>query len=163
MVKPCNLGLTFRKHSKVHEKTVRRLIYFCLTPGAALVPCAWSWSLPGLHYRHSHASLADPDLALLTWLPSLTSGLCHHSTLPWWWLHYSADPGYHPQTYPSCYGAVGLYPWLVRSWLQPITPAPGSPLAQQSLLQLPNKRLPRGEIKNKGHLLSGPILLVLTC
>lgn len=83
------------------EKTMRSFTWCFLTSGAALQPCPWSWSLPGLHYRHSHVSLADPDLALLTWLPSLTSGLCHHSRLPWWSLDYLADPGYRFWTYSA--------------------------------------------------------------
>lgn len=80
-------------------KCVRSLTSCFLTPGVALQPCPWSWSMPGLHYWHSHASLADPDLALLIWLPSLTSGLSHHNRLPSWSLDYLADPGYCPQTY----------------------------------------------------------------
>lgn len=54
----------------MHEKTGRSLTYCFLTPGAALQSRPWSWSLPDLPYKCSHASFADPTL--LCWLNFLT-------------------------------------------------------------------------------------------
>lgn len=146
MVKSCNLGSNFCKHSEVHEKAGRILSCYFLIQGAELQPCLRSWSLPKLHYRHSHTFLADPDLALLIWLPSLTSGVSHHSRLPWWsfgwpWLLSSN------LLCSSSYSTVGLCPLLAKLWFQPVTVDPGSPLAEQPLLLLSNRRLRCGRLK----------------
>lgn len=95
VVKPCKIGSNFCKHSKVHEKP-RLLLPYPRTCTSAM----------SLVLVHAWASLltfpcipTDPDLALLIWLPSLTSGLSHHNRLPSWSLDYLADPGHCPQTY----------------------------------------------------------------
>lgn len=142
-MKSRNLGSDFRKRNEVHEKAARILSCCFLIPGAELQLCPRSWSLSDLRYRHFHTFLADPDLALLTWLPSLTSGLSHYSRLPWWsfgwpWLLSSN------LLCLSSYSTVGLRPLLAKLWLQPVTVDPGSPLAEQPLLLLSNRRLQLG-------------------